>query len=97
VKNMILANKIINSAFFQNLKELVIDSKEALLAFEGIFVILLIVWQLLAMQGATASLDDNAAKSATQKYINKIKIIVIVGVIIICATALFTLILSYFK
>ena len=94
---MILANKIINSAFFQNLKELVIDSKEALLAFEGIFVIPLIVWQLLAMQGATASLDDNAAKSATQKYINKIKIIVIVGVIIICATALFTLILSYFK
>ena len=94
---MILANKIINSAFFQNLKELVIDSKEALLAFEGIFVILLIVWQLLAMQGATASLDDNAAKSATQKYIKKIKIIVIVGVIIICATALFTLILSYFK
>ena len=97
MKNMILANKIINSAFFQNLKELVIDSKEALLAFEGIFVILLIVWQLIAMQGATASFDDNAAHSASQKYIKRIEIIVIVGVIILCVTALFTLILSYFK
>ncbi len=96
-EDMILANKILQSAFFQNLKTLVTDSKEALLAFEGVFVILLIIWQLLAMQGATASLDDNAAQSATQKYIKRIKNIVIVGVIILCATALYALISSYFK
>lgn len=96
-KNMILANKILESNFFQNLKTLVTDSKEALLAFEVVFVILLIIWQLLLMQGSTASLDDNSAQSASQKYIKRIKIIIIVGIIMVCATALFTLILSYFK
>lgn len=95
-KNMILANKILESNFFQNLKTLVTDSKEALLAFEVVFVILLIIWQLLLMQGSTASLDDNSAQSASQKYIKRIKIIIIVGIIMVCATALFTLILSYF-
>lgn len=94
---MILANKILESNFFQNLKTLVTDSKEALLAFEVVFVILLIIWQLLLMQGSTASLDDNSAQSASQKYIKRIKIIIIVGIIMVCATALFTLILSYFK
>ena len=47
-EDMILANKILQSAFFQNLKTLVTDSKEALLAFEGVFVILLII--LMTMQ-----------------------------------------------
>ena len=94
---MILANKILQSAFFQNLKTLVTDSKEALLVFEGGFVLLLIIWQLLRMQGATASLDDAESQSVSKKYIKSIKIICIVGVIIISATALYDLFSGYFK
>ena len=96
-EDMILANKILQSAFFQNLKTLVMDGKETLLAFEGVFVIFLIILQLIRAQGAIASLDDAESQSVSKKYYKNIKTICIVGVIIISATALYELFSGYFK
>ncbi len=94
---MILANKILQSTFVQGIIELITDSKATLLVIEAVLALLLIIWQLIRMQAATASVDDNGAGTSTKKYIDNIKKIVIAGVVIICVTALFTTILSYFN
>ena len=58
---MILANKILQSTFVQGIIELITDSKATLLVIEAVLALLLIIWQLIRMQAATASVDDNGA------------------------------------
>lgn len=93
---MILANRILDSIMVQGALAALADARETLLIIEAVLIGVLIVWQLLAMQAATASLDDSGADTASKKYKKNIKRILITGVCIVSATAIITTVLGYF-
>ena len=96
MKTLILANKLTETAAFKGFINLLNDSKAALLILEGVVALLLIIWQLILIQGKTASVDDEGAGAATKANKKAIKIILIAAVFIAIATATVPVILSYF-
>lgn len=93
---MILANRILESVMVQGTLAALADARETLLIIEAILIGVLIVWQLIAMQAATASLDDSGADTVSKTYKKNIKRILITGICIVCVTAIITTVLGYF-
>lgn len=94
MRGLILANKLTETAGFKGAVKILNDAKETLLIFEGVIVVVLIIWQLILMQGKTASVSEEGV--STKNNEKAIKIILICGVVIAIATATIPVILSYF-
>ena len=96
MRGLILANRLTDTTAFKGFVELLNDSKGALLIVEGVLTALLVIWQLILIQGKTASIDEEGAGAATKNNKKAIKIILSSAVFIAIATATIPEILKYF-
>lgn len=87
--NWIPANKITESEFFIALMSLLNDLSTALLVLEGVIIVVLIIYNLIKLQMA-----DEQEKGPIRK---NIKTVLVVGVVIMSASALLKLLFSYFS
>lgn len=96
MRGLILANRLTELPVFKGFIELLNDFKGALLLAEGIITLVLVVWQLVLIQGKTASVDEEDAGAATKNNKKAIKIILVAAVAIAAATATIPEVLKYF-
>lgn len=96
MRGLILANRLTDTTAFKGFVELLNDSKGALLIVEGVLTVLLVIWQLILIQGKTASIDEEGAGAATKNNKKAIKIILICAVFIAIATVTIPEVLKYF-
>ena len=96
MRALILANKLTELTAFKGFIELLNDFKGALLIVEGVITLVLVIWQLILIQGKTASADEEGAGAATKNNKRAIKIILIAAVAIAISTATIPAILEYF-
>lgn len=97
MRGLILANRLTELTVFKGFIELLNDFKGALLIAEGVITLVLVIWQLILMQGKTASVDEEGAGAATKNNKKAIKIILVAAVAIAAATATIPEVLKYFK
>lgn len=96
MRGLILANRLTELPVFKGFIELLNDSQGALLIVEGVLTGLLVIWQLILIQGKTASIDEEGAGAATKNHKKAIKIILICAVFIAIATLTIPEVLKYF-
>ena len=96
MRGLILANRLTELPVFKGFIELLNDSQGALLIVEGVLTGLLVIWQLILIQGKTASIDEEGAGAATKNNKKAIKIILVAAVAIATATATIPEVLKYF-